>query len=155
MSNRAMRKLAIHLADMRSKFIKHDNIVTTRCKIYKRSKATQSDTDVPGGVFGYDNYVADTGDVAEFKVVKMVIHWTPEARRLAQLGFFVGDDLPILAYADPKDEIDMEDIIEPETYIDGGVKMVLRKLKVVDRKLFGKGTEVRRALLLSPLREGE
>lgn len=159
------RKLAIHSAHYRQKFLEYENNITTEAKLFKKHRvpdgATETTPDVVGGVFGYDDIEPDnradgTPDpVNEYILIKCIIIWNPDYRKLQSLGFFVDKNLPILGYFPVDPVVDRDDMIELDIWVDGGSTTHTRRLIVTDIKIYGKGAEVKQAVLLAPIRSEE
>lgn len=84
----------------------------------------------------------------------VLVQWSPEMRRLKELGLYVdapNSSVPILAYFKFDDDPQIDDYVELEfEYSIGDVKT--NKFEVVDRKLRGHGAEARSIWVIAPKR---
>lgn len=81
----------------------------------------------------------------------VLIHWSPEVRRLKALGLFVEGELPILAYFKFEDDPNAKDYIELDYHYSIG-DMKTNKFEITDRKLRGHDAEARAVWVLAPRR---
>ena len=88
----------------------------------------------------------------DYVTVKAVIKWNPDAKLIKSMGFFIDKSIPILGWFPADVKIDQDDIVVVDTFIDGLAEANERKLVVTDVKIYGVGTEVRRAVTLAPER---
>ena len=123
-----------------------DKLVDTigqECNLFR---VTQTATDGLG-----DHFIEDiVGPIP----TKVLIHWSPEVRRLKELGLYTEEphsSIPILAYFKFEDDPKQGDYVELEyEYSVGDIKT--NKFDVVDRKLRGQGAEARSVWVLAPKR---
>jgi hypothetical protein len=80
------------------------------------------------------------------------IHWTPEIRRLKELGLYAeGESLPILCYFKFEDDVHVNDyILLPFEYQTADI--ITNTFTVADRKLIGQDAEARAVYIIAPRR---
>ena len=130
-------------AILRANFDKLVGIIGQECSLFK---ATVTPKDILGEALTYEYSSAIPTSV--------LIRWSPEVRRLKELGLYTDDPhsvLPILAYFKFEDDPVIDDYIELEfEYSIGDIKT--NKFEIVDRKLRGHGAEARSIWVIAPKR---